>query len=216
MSDFGGVIKLQSETLLGELRRQQEARCQELMQAARLEAQELLRQTRRQLHERGRQALAAERKRRAAALQQARNRMRAQESQRVQSLYAELLRQAWPQLIEQLRYRWSNAASRRAWCENLLHEASSTLQSTAWLIEHPEDWSDKDTRWLASAIKDSGLPEATLRCDLQASAGLKICSGSACVDGTINGLLVRGSYVEARLLAAWELEPQQKSGDRDD
>lgn len=216
MSDFAGIVKLQVETLLGELRRQQEKRCRELTQTANLQAKELLRGGRKQLHERGRQALSSERTRRNAALQKARNRIRAQDSQRVQLLYAELLRQAWPQVQEQLQQRWSAETNRKEWCEKLLDEAHGTLAPTTWTIEHPEDWPDREAFWLAGEIETRGLPKATLHGTPELRAGLKISCGSACIDGSINGLLSRRRRVQARLLAAWEQQSQQIEGGRDD
>lgn len=204
MNDFTGVLGLQVDALFAALRRQQERRCRELIGEAEAQARDLLRDSRRRLRERGRQAVDEERKRRDATLKLARHRIRTAESRKVQALYVDLLRQAWPALVTELERRWSSAASRRAWCEKLLDEAEATLGSDAWTIEHPDAWSAADARWLTRATKDRGVPPPSYRADPQCNAGLRIRSGTACLDGTIAGLLTRRSRIESRLLAAWE------------
>ena len=204
MNDFVGVLRLQVEALLEALRRQQESRCRELIGEAEARARDLLRDSRRRLRERGRQAVDEERRRREAALKMARHRIRAAESQKVQALYRDLLRQASPALVTELERRWSSAVSRRAWCEKLLDEARASLGNDTWTIEHPDTWSAADTRWLTGAIKDRDLPTPSYCADSHSSAGLRFINGTACLDGTIEGLLTRRSRIEGRLLAAWE------------
>lgn len=206
MSRFDGILRIQVESLLDALRRQKDSRCRELSAAARARADALLRRSRQELRERGRHAVDRERKRRDLALRQARHRTRAAESQNVQALHAALLGRAWPQLIAELERRWGVAASCKSWCEMLLREAQSALGPETWTIEHPVGWSDGG--WFVSVMRQRGLPEPLLRADAQIVAGLRIFSGTACVDGTIDGLLSRRSRLEGRLLAAWEREAQ--------
>lgn len=216
MSEFGGVLELQVETLLGELRRQQENRCRELIAAAETRAQDLLQNSRHELRERVRQAVAEERRRRELALQQARHRVRTEQRHGRQALYARLLSLAWPALASELERRWSGDATRKAWCEMLIEEAESALSHEPWTIECPANWTGKDQRWLIRTIRERGLPEPTCRSCPEASAGLKIRHGSACLDGSIDGLLARRSRVEGLLLAAWEEHAGRSSSERHD
>lgn len=204
MIDFRGVLNLQVEALLEALRGEQEKRCRALIVAAESRAHDLVEQSRRKLRARVRQAVDEERKRRAAALRQARHRIRAAQSRKIQALYGRVLGQAWPSLRAELERRWSNAADRRTWYEELIDQAERTLGSGSWTIEHPAAWSEEDSRGLAQTLQRRGIPEPVYRADPATVAGLRIRMGTACLDGTIDGLLAHRDRVEGLLLAAWE------------
>lgn len=204
MSDFKGILGMQVSALVEALRSQQESQCRKLIGEAELRARNLLRDSRRQLAERGRQAVHEERRRREAALKMARHRIQTAERVKVQTRYADLLQHAWPALIAELERRWSAAALRRAWCEKLVDEAVHAFGAAAWTIEHPDDWSAADAKWMTAALRKRGVPKPNYRAESNSGAGLKISHGSACLDGTVEGLLRRRSRIEGLLLAAWE------------
>lgn len=206
MTDFRGVVSKQVDVLLRALRTQQDYRCRHLIGDAEKQRKELLRTCRRELRERVHQAVEEERKRRETALHETRHRIQTAERRDRQARYDELLQRAWPKLLAELERRWSDAASRRAWCDMLLHEAAQYLPAESWRIEHPELWSDEDTRWLTHAVRDRGLAPPSLHADPEGRMGLKIRHGTACLDGTLDGLLARRVSVQASLLGAWERE----------
>lgn len=214
MKDFQGVLSLQVDSLLKTLQGRQEERCRELITEAEKQASELLRRSRHEQRERVRQAVEEERKRRELALQQARNRIQAAESQKVQAIYTELLQEAWPELDAALNERWSHTAGRKAWCDMLITEAETTLGPTTWTIEHPDDWSEKDEHWLTRALGARGIPKPSYQIEPSIRAGLKIRRDTACLDGTIDGVLSRRIRVESRLLAAWERLARTSSGEQ--
>lgn len=215
MIDFQSVLNLQVEALLEALRGEQEKRCRTLIVAAESRARDLVGQSRLKLRARIRQAVDEERKRRATALRQTRHRIRAAQSRKVQALYERVLRQAWQPLSTQLERRWADTADRRAWAGKLIDQAENTLGSGAWIIEHPEAWSAKDSRWLTQILQGRGIPEPTYRADPATVAGLRIRMDTACLDGTIDGLLAHRNRVEGLLLAAWERRAREYARQRD-
>ena len=210
MTGFHGVLSQQVDSLLKALRAQQENRCQQIEFAAKQKAERLLRESRSNLHERLRQAVDEERTRRESALLEARQRLETAERREVQARYEQFLRDAWPALTEELERRWSNAEDRESWCDMLIDEAASVLAARSWTIEHPETWAEAETRWLIQLFTRRGLPKPSCRGDSGIRAGLRIRQETACVDGTIEGLLARRASVEAQLLAAWEREARQQ------
>lgn len=206
MSGFHGLLALQVDALLQALRKQQEFRCRQRTSDAEKKATALLQDSRHKLRERVHEAVLEERKRRETALLEARNRLQTAERRKRQLYYDELLQRAWPQLLAELQRRWSDPRCRSEWCEMLLAEAAQVLPTSAWRIEHPTSWSAADSRWLLQRIEARELPPPALQADPGIAAGLKVLCGTACLDGSIRGLLVRTDFVQARLLAAWERE----------
>lgn len=214
MNAFRGIVDLQVDSIVSELRRQQSLRCQELVRHAEAEAKRLLRDSRRKLYQRGREAVQEERRRREKALQQARHRIRAAEGERTRQQYAELLEAAWPELIDTLRQRWADGASRESWCRKLFAEGRRAFGTTTpWTIEHPADWTAHDARLLGTLLADASAPDPDYRLDPDIAGGLRIRSATGSLDGTVEGLLADRRLVEGRLLAAWEMTAR---GDGDD
>lgn len=206
MSDFGNRLSLQVDALVTALRMQQETRCGQIVRQAETQAQAMLASSRRRLRDRVRLAVGEERKRRAVALHQARQRFQTANRRKIQAQYKEMLRRAWPLLVSVLESRWANSASRRQWCDLLLHEACSAMSPENWVIEHPPAWDAGDAGRLTGLLGERGVPEPDYRVDETIRGGLRIRHAGACLDGTIEGLLSKRIDVEAHLLAVWERE----------
>ena len=204
MTEFRGVLSLQVDSILERLRQRKDSRCGELIRQAEAQARDLVQRHRRELYQRAHEAVDEERLRRGKTLQQTRHRIGAAEGQKVQALYADLLSRGWPELIAELEGRWQEPAARRAWCGKLLDDAARAFAAAVWTIEHPGDWTERDADWLTETLGERGIPIPKYRHDEASSAGLRIIHGTACLDGTIDGLLADRTGVEARLLAAWE------------
>jgi hypothetical protein len=209
MTRFAGVLDHQVQRLRDALRRQQEARCREIVANAERQSKQALRDTQQKLFERRRQALRVERQHRAHELLTAKSRIETQERRRAFARHEKVLQMAWPQLLATLEKRWADAEQRHAWCAMVVSEASGALMGTDWVVEHAGDLAKQDrdaiTRHLqcASAI--------FVACD-DITSGLRIRAGTACVDGTAEGLLGDRHDVEALLLAAWEQQDGSDHG----
>jgi hypothetical protein len=206
MNTFEGILDLQVQSVIDALLAQQQRSCRGIEIEASRKAEQLLADSRRRMRDRVHEAVVEERQRRETALLDSRHRIETAGRRRVQQRYREFLHEAMPRLREELEKRWRDTGTRRAWCEMLIGEAASGLPRVAWAVEHPAAWSGDDARWLQQAFAARGLPEPELRQDTGIAAGLRVRLGAACVDATLDGLVVKVHAIEARLLAAWERE----------
>lgn len=216
MNTFRGILDLQLRSVLDALGAQQDNRCREIESAATRKAEQLLAETRHRMRERVHRAVTEERQRRETALLESRHRIETASRRRVQAHYRDFLQDAMPLLQAALEQRWRDTETRRSWCEMLLGEAADRLPAERWSIEHPDDWSGGDTRWLAEAFAARDLPRPELVADADIVAGLRVRLGPACLDATLDGLLANRDAAEARLLAAWERQLREKGGEGDD
>ncbi len=217
MSQADTDIDTRLQNLLDVVAQNRDERCQALLDEAAKQAQQLVKQAYREARERlhkkvqstredARQRLAA-----AEAQRQTRARLQRQNADRA------LLERAWEPLNEQLLAYWHESESRRQWIEHLIQQATRNLVETPWLIEHPADWPDEErTELLARLVKASGsVPEFIAKTEIR--AGLRICAGDACVDGTRCGLLRSRSRIEGIMLAKLnECREQQLSEKKND
>lgn len=129
-----------------------------------------------------------------AALETARRRHRARCEFAMLESAAEPLRTA-------LHERWRDTASRAAWVRRLVSQARRVLPANQWDIIHAPGWSESERHELARTLAHE--PGVALqfheRADL--AAGLRICAQSACLDGTLEGLLADHDAIHGRLLA---------------
>jgi vacuolar-type H+-ATPase subunit E/Vma4 len=194
-------IDTRLQHLLDVVERNRNERCEAVLGEAREQAQKLVKQAyqdaRKHLHskvqstrEDARQRLAA-----AEAQRQTRTRLQRQNADRA------LLERAWEPLNEQLLRYWHEPDTRRHWIDNLIRQAALNLVSKPWRIEHPADWPEEErSELLAQLVKASGsVPEFSGKTKIK--AGLRICAGGACVDGTRCGLLRSRSRIEGIMLA---------------
>lgn len=114
---------------------------------------------------------------------------------------AALLDAGWGRLREALAARWRDPAGRRAWVETLLREALASLPKTAWDIAYPRDWPEAERGELARHLERELGHAPRFHPSADCLAGLKLCAGGACLDGTLEGMLLDRRGIEARLLA---------------
>jgi vacuolar-type H+-ATPase subunit E/Vma4 len=220
MSQADTDIDTRLQHLLDVVEHNREERCQALLDEAAEQAQQLVRQAyrdaRERLHTRVQSTREDARQRLAAAEAQRQTRARLQR----QNADRALLERAWEPLNEQLLAYWHETGSRRQWIEHLIQQATINLVEKPWRIEHPADWPDEErTELLAQLVKASGsVPEFSARTEIR--AGLRICAGDACVDGTRCGLLRSRSRIEGIMLAKLnecrEKHLSEKNNDKND
>ena len=201
MSQVDTDIDTRLQHLLDVVAHNREERCQALLEEAGQQAQQLVKQAyrdaRERLHQKVQSTREDARQRLAAAEAQRQTRARLQR----QNADRAILERAWEPLNEQLLAYWHETESRRQWIKHLIQQATINLVDTPWRIEHPADWPDEErTELLAQLVKASGsVPEFASRTEIK--AGLRICAGDACVDGTRCGLLRSRSRIEGIMLA---------------
>jgi vacuolar-type H+-ATPase subunit E/Vma4 len=141
-----------------------------------------------------REAMTRELRQAQAALDTARRQQRAH-------CDAALIEGAWRELPEVLAALWRDPAARQAWVEKLMIEAHQALPRGRWEIQHPRDWPVAEQQPLARALQSDLSVSVEFVSDPGIRAGLRLCAQGACLDGTIDGLLLDQRAVEGRLLA---------------
>ena len=108
-----------------------------------------------------------------------------------------LLAAAWPRLPAALQWLWRQPDTRAAWTSRLAQVARGMLAADGWRIAHPPGWAEAERQAFAAGI--AAPAEFSAGEDIE--AGLRICRGGNCVDGTLQALLADRRAIEARLLA---------------
>lgn len=205
------VVDAQLEHLLEVVDRHRGEQCNTLLEQARSQAEQIVKQAHRDARTRfhrdvidtresmRRQLLSAE--------SQRQTRLRQQRQQADQAL----LERAWQPLGEALQHRWQDETQRQRWIDYLLGKASATLVANAWQIEHPTDWPAQEREALQSVLGKQADRRAQFTAGPDIAAGLRICAGDTCVDGTLEGLLRDRRRIEALLLA--RINTHRKTGE---
>jgi vacuolar-type H+-ATPase subunit H len=108
---------------------------------------------------------------------------------------------AWPQLREAMLALWKHPDSRRIWLEAAIASASSRLKHQDWHIEHPQDLSEADIKWIMHTHIHGKGDAARLVASGDIDAGIRIVLNGTVIDATLNGLLKQKTAIEAILIA---------------
>jgi len=108
---------------------------------------------------------------------------------------------AWPQLREAMLALWKDPDSRRTWLEAAIASASSRLKQQDWHIEHPQDLSEADVKWIEHMHIDGKGRAARLVASGDIDAGIRIIVNGTVIDATLEGLLKQKTAIEATLIA---------------
>jgi len=112
-----------------------------------------------------------------------------------------LLQRVWPNLEQTLSARWCDAAQRKVWIDQVVTEALRALPAAPWRVEHAADWPSDEQQTLAATLQQRIGHAPVFMPAKDIIAGLRINVASALLDGTLKGLLVSRSNIEALLLA---------------
>jgi hypothetical protein len=108
---------------------------------------------------------------------------------------------AWQQLHDMLATRWQSSDTREFWVKKIFLQASQALLDKSWQVEHPIDWSDSEKSRLSDRIREHTGNPPDMRPADDISAGIRISSGGASVDGSITGLLADRLRIDSELLS---------------
>ena len=85
-----------------------------------------------------------------------------------------------------------------------------TVPGRDWLIEHPDGWTEAEQARFRDELNDGSDRQLQFRRRDDLSAGLRIVTEGAVVDGSLQGLMADRPSIEALLLA---VRPGEGSGD---
>lgn len=201
MNHNGAPVDARLQHLLEVVERNRDERCRALREEAREEVRQIVQRAHREARARLRGKILATREevQRKLAMTEARH----QTHLRLQRHRADqaLLGRAWAPLRERMQQRWQQADCRRQWIAGLVEQATALLVDRHWQIEHPLDWDPQERTVLESQLGRELGSTPRFTAHPQISAGLRIRAGSACIDGTLDGLLRAGTRLESLMLA---------------
>jgi exonuclease VII large subunit len=201
MSESGPVVGAQLKHLLAVVEQRRSEHCREVLDKAQQQAQQLVKQAYRDARQRMHRELDDIRQKLRQQMVSVVARRQTRKRQRRQQADEELLTTSWLNLHEALLHRWGDSVMRRRWVDDLVNQAASVLVDSHWLIEHPFDWPAQERSALQLRLQKQLAHAPHFEVKSTIAAGLRICAGGACVDGSADGLLRERLAIEAVLLA---------------
>lgn len=201
MSESGPVVGAQLKHLLAVVEQRRSERCRDVLDKAHEQARQLIKQAYRDERQRMHRELGETRQKLHQQMVSVVARRQTRKRQRRQRADEELLKTSWLNLHEALLHRWRDSVIRRRWVDDLVDQAASVLVDSHWLIEHPSDWPAQERSALQLRLEKQLAHTPHFEVTSTIAAGLRICAGGACVDGSADGLLRERLAIEAVLLA---------------
>jgi len=201
MSESGPVVGAQLKHLLAVVEQRRSERCRAVLDKAHEQALQVVKQTYRDERQRMHRELGEIRQKRRQQMVSVVAQRQTRKRQHRQQADEALLTTTWQDLREALLHRWRDPMMRRRWVEDLVNQAASVLLDRHWVVEHPVDWPAQERSALQRRLEKQLAHTPHFEIKSTIAAGLCICAGGACVDGSADGLLRERLDIEAVLLA---------------
>lgn len=189
--------------LLASVAAERAARCAAILRPAEAAAQARLASATARIRSDLRAAMRAELGRLRRECAQARAACERQARERAQRLAALAAAEGLALLRENLLRRWRDSAQRSAWVRAAVRRAAARLPHTAWRILHAPPLAPDELQALRQICADAGVGECQVEAANAMAAGLEIHAGPACLDASVDGLLVDRDEWAGRLLHLW-------------
>jgi len=197
------VLDAQVEALIALVRQRHEQRSREIRATSDAQVREIVRAARAEARESLHQAVVRERARMTQGLRGAQARAELETRRRAQRETLTLLEHMWEHIGAALEARWAGAQERGVWIAAAVQQAAAMLGERAWRIEHAAGVTPEEQR-SAEAQASPGSPrDVEWSAEPQIRAGLRVRASGACLDATIEGLLVDRGEVEALFLSEY-------------
>lgn len=201
MTKPGTIIDAQLEHLLEVVNSHRDERCNKIRSEAHQQAREIVRQAYRDARQRLHRDIQESREQMQRSVASAKAKQKTQARLHKQQADIQFLDMAWQQLQDMLTTRWQSPDTRKSWVEKIFLQACQALFEKSWQVEYPADWPDSEKSWLSEQIREhTGNPPDMCPVD-NISAGIRISSGGASVDGSIAGLLADRLRIDSELLS---------------
>ncbi len=190
----------QADALLDEIERQTGGECSAVAAAADSEAHDIVARAREAARRHVHDALAELRSEGARRLSQARAQADTDARRRAQQRAGEIVRRAWPLLMEALAARWRDPVARAAWIGGAGRQARERLRFSQWNVERPDEWSAEEQGTFCTSL-NADVCNVTFIVDPALTAGIRIKTANLTLDATPEGLLADRADIAAQLLA---------------
>jgi len=202
MNDVAPMLQAQTEALLQRVAREKESRTAAIRDAAAEQAHSVVARARQEARARLRQAIDEERRQIERLLAERKAALDTAVRRADQADLRNLIARAWQQLPQAVTSRWQDDESRAAWIRAACDYAARSLRTQAPCTVELDPQTDPQAGRIATAcLTESHFTPVEVLTVAGLGAGLRIRSGGACVDATVNGLLASRERVESELLA---------------
>lgn len=197
------LLDVQVDAMLERVSQHRDRRVREIEANTSRETRAIVRGARTEARDNVHQAVVHERARIAQGLQQAEARAELEARTRAQQQTLTLLEHMWELIAAELEQRWRGESSRSAWVVAATENARTLLGARSWRIEYAPGLSAADRRRSEELARAHSTCEIEWQPAPQLRAGLRISTIGACLDATIDGLLVERGDVEAAFLCEY-------------
>ena len=194
----------QEQRLIELVEQYRERECQSLLDKARAQVDGMIEEAHRNARERVHGTVESERARARERIRRAEAELNTRRRAHAQRAAARLLEEGRELLRERLAASWADRTTRHDWIQAALAEALRRLPPTPWRVQHPPQWDPADAEAVYQTLRPEIREQLSLETDADLSAGLRIRSGHAVLDVSLEGLLADRGMIESRLLALME------------
>jgi len=196
------IIDAQTTHLLDVVSRYEKEQCQSILEQATEQAQKIVKEAYQNAHQRTTRSFEQMRSQSFQDLKMAEASLQTEARLARHKLDEAFLEKAWEQLRESLCNRWKEPGFKENWIAELIRHGSSALISKDWTVDYSSSFTDDDVSWLKSSFDLIDLESISFKPQPDIDAGIRICAGGACIDGTIEGVLTQRDRIEEIFLAS--------------
>ena len=96
---------------------------------------------------------------------------------------------------------WQQPKQRQEWVSKIVLNAIKMVPGKDWLVEHPQDWGKGEQKQLRSQVNDEYTGQLKFANVTEITAGIRIVTVGAIIDGSLQGLMADRTGIESIFLA---------------
>lgn len=195
------IVDAQVQRLLEIVEAYRKEQCDALINQATEDSRQIIRQAYREARMRLHQDIQNSREHMRSELSSARAKLHTMMMQQRHQADQRFLEQSWNLLAAKLQARWQQPKQRQAWVEKIVLNAIQMVPGKDWLVEHPKDWSGEEQKQLRSQVNDKFTGKLKFNKVTEITAGIRIITDGAVIDGSLQGLMADKNGIESIFLA---------------
>jgi len=197
----GSIVDAQVQRLLEIVEEYRKQQCDSLLTQAQQDSSQIVRQAYREARIRMHQDIQDSREHMRNELSGARAKLHTLMMQQRHQADQRFLEQSWKILADKLQARWQQPKLRKAWVEKIVANAIKMVPGKDWLVEHPQDWTSNEQKQLRAQVNDKYTGQLKFIKLPEMTAGIRIKTDGATIDGSLQGLMADRTGIESIFLA---------------
>lgn len=195
------IVDAQVQRLLEIVEAYRKQQCDALITQAKQDSRRIVRQAYREARMRMRQDIQDSREHMRSELSSARAKLHTMMMQQRHQADLRFLEQSWNLLAAKLQARWQQPKLRQAWVQKIVRNATKMVPGKDWLVEHPKDWTSDEQKQLRNQVNDKFTGKLKFKNVTEITAGIRIVTDGAVIDGSLQGLMADRTGIESIFLA---------------